>query len=183
MSKVAIILADGFEEIEAVSVIDILRRGEVDVVSVGINKRVVKGAHGIEMKADMVIDDVDVAKFHMLVLPGGLPGSKTLASDTKVQNLIKEFNSHSKKIAAICAAPWALSTAKVLKQRYTCYPGFEERVDRAGYCDEKDVVIDDNIITSKGPATAMKFAITLVNELKGADVANAVSSGLLFEYK
>ncbi|MCZ6172538.1 DJ-1 family protein [Campylobacter ureolyticus] len=181
MKKVAIILADGFEEIEAITAIDILRRAEIKAVSVGLNKKIVNGTHGIEVKADMILDDLNVGEFDMIVLPGGLPGAEHLAKSEKLAEILKKFNDKNLKIAAICAAPWALSTAKVLKNSYTCYPGFEQKVNHQGYTDEKNVIIDENIITSKGPATAMEFALKLVKILLGDDKFNALKTELLYK--
>lgn len=181
MKKVAIILADGFEEIEAITVIDILRRAEIKAVSVGLNKKIINGTHGIEIKADMILDDLNVSEFDMIVLPGGLPGAEYLAKSEKLAKILKEFDDKNLKIAAICAAPWALSTAKVLKNSYTCYPGFEKTINHKGYDDRKNVVIDENIITSKGPATAMEFTLNLVKILLGDDKFNALKTELLYK--
>lgn len=180
MKKVAVMFADGFEEIEAVSVVDILRRAGVEVKMVGLNKKSVKGAHDIEMIAQMVLDDLEVKDFDMIVLPGGLPGAKYLAKSDKLLEVLKEFDKNSKFIAAICAAPWALSEAKVLKDSYTCYPGFESKVNHEGYTDSTNVVIDKNIITSRGPATAMEFALNLVKALCGESKFKEIKEGLLF---
>ncbi|NLK66931.1 MAG: DJ-1 family protein [Campylobacteraceae bacterium] len=180
MSKVAVILADGFEEIEAVTVIDILRRADIDALGVGLTKKIVKGTHGVEIKADTILDAIDVDEFSMIVLPGGLPGAKYLAESKELGEKLREFNEKGLKIGAICAAPWALSTAGVLKESYTCYPGFEKNVAHKGYTDDKNVVVDSNIITSKGPATAMEFALSLVKELKGETKYQEIKSGLLF---
>lgn len=180
MKKVAVILANGFEEIEAISVIDILRRAEIETVSVGLNKKLVKGTHGIEVKADIVLDDMRVDDFSMIVLPGGLLGTNHLAENQKLKEILKEFDKKDLKIAAICAAPWVLSKVGVLKNNYTCYPGFEKKVNHNGYDDKKNVVIDKNIITSRGPATAMEFALNLVKELAGESKFKEIKQGLLF---
>ena len=129
----------------------------------------------------MILDDLNVSEFDMIVLPGGLPGAEHLAKSEKLAEILKKFNDKNLKIAAICAAPWALSTAKVLKNSYTCYPGFEQKVNHKGYTDKKNVVIDENIITSKGPATAMEFALNLVKILLGDDKFNALKAELLYK--
>ncbi|QKF64237.1 DJ-1 family glyoxalase III [Campylobacter corcagiensis] len=180
MKKVAVMFADGFEEIEAVSVVDILRRAGVEVKMVGLNKKSVKGAHGIEMTAQMVLDDLEVNDFDMIVLPGGLPGAEYLAKSDKLLEVLKEFDKNSKFIAAICAAPWALGEAKVLKDSYTCYPGFKSKVNHEGYTNSTNVVVDKNIITSRGPATAMEFALNLVKVLYGESKFKEIKEGLLF---
>lgn len=180
MKKVAIILVDGFEEIEAISVIDILRRAKIKALSVGLDKTIVKGTHDIEVKADMILDELNVSEFDMIVLPGGLPGAEFLAKSEKLGKILKEFDAKNLKIAAICAAPWALAKADVLKQKYTCYPGFEKTINHKGYTNSQNVVLDENIITSQGPATAMEFALILVKELLGEDKFKKLKAELLF---
>lgn len=179
--KVAIILANGFEEIEAVSLIDILRRAEIDAVSVGLDKKCVCGAHGVEMIADEILDDIKVSEFDMVVLPGGLPGAENLAKSERLGQVLRDFDANNAKIGAICAAPWALATAGVLKSSYTCYPGFENQIAHPGYTNAVNVVKDQNIMTSKGPATAMEFALQIVRELKGEQVYSKLKSDLLFK--
>ena len=165
--KVAVILANGFEEIEAISCIDILRRADIEVVMVGLNGIEVIGTHEIKVIADIVLDEIKVSEYDMIVLPGGLPGAKYLSQSEKLSKILNEFDRNNAKIAAICAAPWALKTAGVLSDNYTCYPGFEEKIAQDGYINKANVVVDQNIITSKGPATAMEFALQLVKELVG----------------
>ena len=179
--KVAIILANGFEEIEAVSLVDILRRAEIDAASVGLDKKCVCGAHGIEMIADEILDDMKVSEFDMIVLPGGLPGAENLAKSEKLGKILRDFDANNAKIGAICAAPWALATAGVLKSSYTCYPGFESQIAHPGYTNSANVVKDQNIMTSRGPATAMEFALQIVRELKGEQVYSKLKSDLLFK--
>ena len=179
--KVAIVLANGFEEIEAVSLIDILRRAEIDAASVGLDKKCVCGAHGVEMIADEILDDIKVSEFDMIVLPGGLPGTENLAKSEKLGKILRDFDANNAKIGAICAAPWALATAGVLKSSYTCYPGFESQIAHPGYTNSANVVKDQNIMTSKGPATAMEFALQIVRELKGEQVYSKLKSDLLFK--
>ena len=179
--KVAIVLANGFEEIEAVSLIDILRRAEIDAVSVGLDKKCVCGAHGVEMIADEILDDIKISEFDMIILPGGLPGAENLAKSEKLGQVLRDFDANNTKIGAICAAPWALATAGVLKSSYTCYPGFESQIAHPGYTNSANVVKDQNIMTSKGPATAMEFALQIVHELKGEQVYSKLKSDLLFK--
>lgn len=180
MKKVAVMFADGFEEIEAISIVDILRRASIDAKMVGLEKKNVKGAHGVEMIADMVLADLKVSQFDMIVLPGGLPGAEYLAKSESLGEVLREFDKADKFIAAICAAPWALSTAKVLKDSYTCYPGFESNVDHKGYVSDKNVIVDKNIITSRGPATAMEFSLNLIEVLSGDVKKDEIKQGLLF---
>ena len=179
--KVAIVLANGFEELEAISIIDILRRADIDALAVGLEKKCVCGAHGVEMIADEILDDIKVSEFDMIVLPGGLPGAENLAKSEKLGQILRDFDANNAKIGAICAAPWALATAGVLKSSYTCYPGFENQIAHPGYTNSANVVKDQNIMTSKGPATAMEFALQIVRELKGEQVYSKLKSDLLFK--
>lgn len=181
MAKVAVIMADGFEEIEALSVVDILRRADAEVSMVALSNNLeVSGAHGVVLKADVAFDEFEFKDIDMIVLPGGLPGAKHLAQSQKLAQKLREAKSNGKRLAAICAAPWAFSTAGVLGDEYTCYPGFEATINHAGYNPDKNVVINGDIITSRGPATAMEFALELVKELCGNQKYNEIKSGLLF---
>ena len=180
MAKVAVIMANGFEEIEALSVVDILRRAGAEASMVALeNTLEVDGAHGVSLRVDIIFDEYDFDSADMIVLPGGLPGAEYLAKSDKLAKKLQAAKASNKKLAAICAAPWALSTAGVLGEAYTCYPGFEGTVNHAGYSADKNVVVDKNIITSRGPATAMEFALTLVKELFGEQKYSELKSGLL----
>jgi len=179
MAKILIPIANGFEEIEAISIIDICRRADIEVIIAGVEDIEITGAHNIKVIADKRISDILSDDFDMIALPGGLPNAFTLAEDTDVQRLLKEFKAKEKKIGAICAAPYALHTADVLGKNYTCYPSFEEKIKYDGYQTNNNVVIDEDVITSKGPATAMEFALEIVKTLKGEESYNSVKSGLL----
>ena len=178
MAKILVPIANGFEEIEAISVIDICRRAGIEVVTAGVEDKVLIGAHNIKIEMDKKIDEVKSSDFDMIVLPGGLPNAFTLADDNDVQRLLKEFEEKNKKIGAICA-PYALHKAGVLNQNYTCYPSFEKKIKDDGYQDDKNVVTDNNVITSRGPATAIDFALEIVKTLKGDDIYFQVKTGLL----
>lgn len=270
-TKIAVILADGFEEIEAITLIDILRRAGANVKIVGLSEKNIRGAHGIKIEADEIFDDVfsreninenidacakplnpardlnqdtkaqnldqileanspkstihcsvkqtpnldenlasnliDAAQmeFDAILLPGGLPGAKFLAQSKKLGAVLRKFSAQGKKIGAICAAPWALASAGVLRGEFVCYPGFEKQVLSANdefmrvqngeknsqicgenlqnelkFCGDKNVVINGSIFTSKGPATAMEFALILVREICGEAKYNEIKSDLLF---
>lgn len=179
MPKVLIPLAIGFEEIEAITIADILRRAGVEVVLAALEALHVKGAHGIEVVADALLSDVDAHTFDMIALPGGLPGAFHLAESSILQNILHDFDAKGKAIAAICAAPYALKTAGVLKNAYTCYPSFETKIDHAGYQREPNVVRDANITTSKGPSTSMLFALSLVEQLCGKEKEAELTKALL----
>jgi len=182
--KILVPLATGFEEIEAVSIIDILRRAEIEVLIAALNeKSLVQGANGISILADIDIKDVKVSELDMIALPGGWDGTHALADDKNVQNILKEMDSKGKNIAAICAAPYALHRAGVLKQNYTCYPSVEKEIREEGYIGDGTMVVEDgNILTSRGPATAMCFALAIVKKLKGEETYKMVKSGLLADF-
>ncbi len=167
--RALIILADGFEEIEAVNAIDILRRAGIEVTTAGINGIKVQGSHGITVIADKLLTSVVKENFDACILPGGSPGAKNLASSEKVNSIIKQMNKNGKIIAAICAAPAiALAPLGILQNKTaTCYPGMQEKFSQETIYKEKAVVIDGNIITSRGPGTALPFALAIVEKLSG----------------
>jgi len=176
-------LAEGFEEIEAVSIVDVLRRGGVDVQIhyIGDNT-LVTGANGITLNGEYTIADASSDNFDMIVLPGGWGGTNVLASNEKVQSLLKEFQAKDKYIAAMCAAPFALHRAGVLNHNFTCYPSVEEQIRTEGYDPKSKVVQDGKVITSRGPGTAICFGLALVKILQGEETYNMLVGGLLAEY-
>ena len=180
MKKVAVIFADGFEEIEGVSIVDVLRRGGVKVDIVGLDKLPITGTHGVKFVCDMTLYDLEEDEYDMLVLPGGQPGVSNIEGNLKMREIIKCFDKKGKFIAAICAAPIALGVAEVMSGEYTCYPSCEASVEGGTYVSDKNIVQSGNIITSKGPDTAMEFALELVKILSGEQVYNEVKNGLLF---
>jgi len=184
MSKVLVPLANGFEEIEAVSIIDVLRRADIEVIVASIDKnKLVCGANGIKVEADTDIKNVDVDSLDMVVLPGGWDGTYALADDENVQSILKQMDEKGKNIGAICAAPFALNKAGVLKDKYTCYPSVEEQIKKDGYMGDSSMVVEDkNIMTSRGPATALCFALKIVKKLKGDEMYKMLKGGLLAEY-
>ena len=179
MPKVLVPIATGFEEIEAISIVDILRRADIEVVTAGLDRKCVKGAHGIEIKCDLHIDDIKSNEFDMVVLPGGMPGSLNLKNSKSIQKILGEMDQNGKYIGAICAAPIALNEAGVLKSSYTCYPSFEEQIDSSKYMANEDVVSDQNIITSNGPKSAINFALTLIEKLLGKEKKEEIKKQLL----
>ena len=184
MSRVLVPLASGFEEIEAVTIIDVLRRAEIRVLVASLDeKNLVKGANGITLETDVEIKDVDIDFLDMIILPGGWDGTYALAEDKYVQEILKEMDKRDKNIAAICAAPFALHKAGVLKQNYTCYPSVESQIREDGYQGDKTMIVeDDNVLTSRGPATAMCFALEIVKKLKGDARYKELKSGLLADF-
>lgn len=183
MSRVLVPLAKGFEEIEAVNIVDVLRRSGIEVILASLNdEMLVLGANNITIKADINIKNIDISTLDMIVLPGGWGGTYELAKDENVQRILKEMNSKNMLIGAICAAPFALNSAGVLKNRYTCYPSVEEEIKKEGYVSDKMVVEDENILTSRGPATALCFGLSIVKKLKGNEAYEALKGGLLASY-
>ena len=179
MARVIVFLADGFEEIEAVTIIDVLRRAAVEVTTVALSGRSVVGAHQIEMVADASLEEVDVSSCDGLILPGGMPGSSNLRDDRRVLDHIVAAVASQKVVAAICAAPIALEAAGVLRgKRATSYPGFS--LPSANY-QESRVVEDGNLITSRGPGTALSFAFALVSRFADPGIAEQLRAGMLVE--
>jgi 4-methyl-5(b-hydroxyethyl)-thiazole monophosphate biosynthesis len=179
--NVVILLADGFEEIEAVATIDTLRRGGVKVVIAGVEAIRAKGANGITVEADTLVADINESDFDAVILPGGYGGTMKLCADGASQALIKSFDAKGKIVAAICTAPLALDAAGVLKAEYTCYPGVEENIKSSQFVDRK-VVESGNVITSRGAGTAICFGLYLIEKLVDKATAEAVKSGMLATY-
>ncbi len=182
MKKALILLATGFEETEAVTIIDVLRRGKIAITSASLDQKLVEGAHAIHVKADVVIDQITEQLFDAVIMPGGMGGTENLLASKKVQSMLIKHADAGKIVSAICAAPMVLEQAQLLKEKKaTIYPGLEDKLVSASELSTSKVVTDGNIITSKGPATAMQFALTLVETLAGTDMAKEVAAGLLFE--
>jgi len=180
MAKVIVPLADGFEDIEAISIIDILRRGELDVVTVSLVGDSAVSAHGVEIKADKRLDDIDPDQFDAVVLPGGDGGMKNLRASQKILEIIRDFSTSGKWTAAVCASPSVLGTAGILRgKKATCYPGYEENLTDAELSEEA-VVVDGKVVTSRGPATAPEFALKLVALLQNPETAEKLKKGMLY---
>jgi len=177
MAKALVFLATGFEEIETVTIVDVLRRADIDVTVAGLTDKATEGAHAMKMVPDTSIDNVKVEDFDAVIVPGGNPGYKNLRKDQRVLNMIKKAFDSNKIVAAICAAPAVLSDAGILEGKIcTIYPGMDNELEQGGAKPEHDiVVIDGNIITSRGPATALPFALKLAERLAGEQVAKSVS--------
>lgn len=170
MGTVYVFFADGFEEIEAFTSIDVLRRAGLNVEMVTVTgEEVVMGAHDVPVLCDSYFKDCDFTDADLLLLPGGMPGAATLSKHEELNNLILDFVKQDKPIAAICAAPMVLGKLGLLKgKKVTCYPGFEQYLDGAE-CTGEQVMIDGKIITSIGPGGAMDFALAVVEMLMGKD--------------
>jgi len=179
MSRCCVLLAEGFEEIEAVTVVDVLRRAQVEVKTLALGGRQVTGAHGLSLQADATLEEGARQAWDLVVLPGGLPGATNLRDDPRVLALLKRQHERQHKLAAICAAPIALAAAGVLGGRQaTSYPGFGDQLPGARY-QEQRVVVDGHITTSRGPGTSLEFALELVRQLCGEQQAEALRRGML----
>ena len=179
MSRIGVLLAEGFEEIEAVTIIDVLRRAGLEVTILGGGGAKIGGAHGLQVEADQILEEDPGSDWSALVLPGGLPGATNLRDNPIVLELIRSTHAAGGKLAAICAAPIVLGSAGVLEgRRATCYPGFEEGLTGAE-CSEDRVVVDGDITTSRGPGTSLDFALCLVSQFKDQETADALREGML----
>ncbi|APF26268.1 DJ-1 family protein [Clostridium sporogenes] len=180
MTKILVFIAEGFEEIEALTVVDVLRRANIqcDMCSITSNKEI-KGTHNILVNVDKTLEEIKSNEYNALVIPGGMPGATNLRDNNKLIDLIKEFNKDKKLIAAICAGPIVLSKANIIKgKEVTSYPGFEEDL-KEGLYKEDLVVQDGNIITSRGPSAAMYFAFKILENLKKDSVKEIKEDMLL----
>ncbi|HEL9634936.1 TPA: DJ-1/PfpI family protein [Streptococcus suis] len=166
MVKVAVMLANGFEEIEALAPVDIFRRADFQCDMIGLTSIRVEGSHAIKVEADSLFDG-DLSQYDLIVLPGGMPGSINLRDDDRLIAELQKAVTNGKRVAAICAAPIVLDRAGLLAgRRYTCFPGKEADIDLGSHVEE-NVVVDGPIITSRGAGTSLEFAYTLVDLLGG----------------
>lgn len=182
MNTSFLFLAEGFEEIEALATVDILRRAGIPVKTVSITESLqVKGAHGITVSADLIFDNTHFDHPEWLILPGGLPGAEYLYNFAPLQGLLVRHASQNGKIAAICASPAVvLGQLGLLKgKKAICYPGFEDKLEGATVL-HQPVVVDGNFITANGPATSIPFALTIVSATVGEQEALKVADGMLY---
>lgn len=183
MKKSFLFLADGFEEVEAIGTLDVLRRGSIDVRTVSISKKKeVVGAHGVYVMADLLLDEVLGNDADFLICPGGMPGAKNLADCTALLQWIQEHFDKGGRVAAICAAPaLVLSQIKMAKKcKMTCYPGFETYLPEADM-QPQGVVVDGNVITGKGPGYAFEFGLAILEQLASKETATDVAAGMLLD--
>ncbi|MBV6423961.1 MAG: Protein/nucleic acid deglycase 3 [Steroidobacteraceae bacterium] len=178
--RAVVVLAEGFEEIEAVTPIDVLRRAGVEVTVAGVSGTTVRGAHGVSFGCDATLAAVTFAP-DAIVLPGGLPGAENLGASAVVRDRVLQVRDAGGVCAAICAAP-AFTFARyglLDGRRATCYPGFEHHFPPGTQASDERVVVDGRIVTSRGPGTALEFSLTLVDLLTGADAARGLGQGML----
>ncbi|HOF40005.1 MAG TPA: DJ-1/PfpI family protein [Candidatus Hydrogenedentes bacterium] len=181
MPSVLVPLAEGFEEIEAITLIDILRRAEFDVVTASLGDEAVEAAHGVSILADCTLDEALEKEYDMVVLPGGLPGADYLDNDARIHQLLKKTAESGRFVGAICAAPKVLANARLLDgKKATSYPGFVDKMDLPTTTYTGSAVeTDGKVITSRGPGTAMDFALAIIEALDGPAKRKAVEDGLM----
>lgn len=183
--KIVVFLGEGFEEVEALTVVDYLRRMDIEVHTISINDDYnVKGAHGIQVIADKKIEEIEgLEEYDGLVIPGGIPGATNLRDHKKVIEIVEDMYREKKMVAAICAGPIVLERAGILHgKRVTSYPGFESQLKGVLYSEEK-VAVDGNIITSRGPYLATDFAIEIISYLLGEEKAEELKQDILYYLK
>ncbi|MBD5772716.1 DJ-1 family glyoxalase III [Marinomonas colpomeniae] len=182
MTKVLVPIANGNEDIESITIIDVLRRGglEVTVASVHETKQI-EMAHGCKLESDVLLTDVADQMFDAVVLPGGMPGAEHLRDCELLIDILEKHDIEDALLAAICASPAVVfgTHGFVVEKQATCYPGFEGGLTGAEYISDQPVVMDDNILTGRGPAAAMVFALTVLGNLEGYETAQKVADGLL----
>lgn len=181
MSRVYVFLADGFEEIEGLTVVDLLRRAGIDTKMISVMEILkVTGSHNIEITADSLFADNDYEDAEMLVLPGGMPGTLNLQKHQGLTELLRKHYAAGKKVAAICAAPSVLGGLGFLEgKRAVCYPGFEEKLTGADVGTEK-VAVDGNVTTSRGMGTAIEFGLSLIAQMTDEETADRMRKGIIY---
>lgn len=182
MSKTAIFLAQGFEEIEALTVVDMFRRVKIDITLVSVSDSYeVTGSHDISVKADKLISEIEFNEFEMIILPGGMPGTLNLGKCEVLMNQVNEFAEEGKYVAAICAAPSLLGEAGILNGvKACCYPGFEGKLKGAQVVSDVPAVRDGNIITGRGMGCAIYFAYELIKLYIKKEEADSLLDGIIY---
>lgn len=177
--KVAVYFATGYEEIEALAVVDVLRRGNIEVSMVGVNSKTVVSARGISINMDTTLDELNHDEIDMMVLPGGVPGVINLEASEKLMSELKSFKEKGKWLAAICAAPSILGNQGLLVgEKATCYPNYESKLIGCEHVDER-VVVSGKIVTGKGAGTAIDFALKILEVLESKEVADKVRKSMI----
>lgn len=180
--KIAVHLAEGFEEIEAISIIDVLRRADIEVVVVSVSDNLeVIGAHQLKVIADKLFEDVNYNDLFMIVLPGGMPGASNLDAHVGLKAQINHFNAENRPLAAICAAPLVFGNLGILKgKQVVCYPGFESHLEGAEVL-TVPVIESGNIITGRGPGAAIRFALKIVEKAVSVEKSRLIAQQMLVE--
>lgn len=181
MKQISVFLADGFEEIEGLTVVDILRRAGVQVDTVSVTgDRTIHGSHQIDVQADFLFEEMDFTQTDMLVLPGGMPGTKYLMEHKGLRSLLQAYHEQGQYIAAICAAPSIFGGLGFLKGRKACcYPSFEEKLEGAEVVQDA-VSVDGHVVTSRGMGTAIPFALKLTGLLCGEEKAEEIGRSIIY---
>lgn len=180
---VYLLLADGYEEAEAIVPCDILRRGGVEVKLVGVTGKAAVSARNIRLDTDLTLEELDPSDLEMLILPGGLTATNTLAANETVKGFIRRTMEEGKWLAAICAAPTILGEMGLLEgRRAVCYPGMEQGLKGACHCKGEQVVVDGTLITGEGPGSAYEFGYQLLETLKGKEAMEQVKHGMHFHH-
>ena len=180
--QVYVFLANGFEDIEALTVVDLLRRAKIPVKTVAIgDEKKVETSHGVTLFADALFAECDFSDAEVLVLPGGQPGTTHLGECAPLRELLRTHNAQGKKLAAICAAPTVLNKLGLLSgKKATSYPATEPAMDQVGSYETDTVVVDGNITTSRGLGTAIDFSLSLIAQLKGQEEADAIAKSVVY---
>jgi len=183
MAKVYLFLAEGFEDIEALAPVDILRRAGIDVKTVSVSgDPFVESAHGVMMQADLLFEDAKLDDADFLVLPGGLPGATNLNEHEGLRKALTQQAASGRGVAAICAAPMVLGSLGLLKgKRATCYPGFEKHLDGADYTAEI-CTVDGNVVTGEGPAASFAFGYAILEKLAGKQPVEQLKEGMRYKH-
>lgn len=182
MIKAGIFLADGFEEVEGLTVVDLLRRAGMEVETLSImGREMVTSSHKVTVKADKLAEEAEYNSFDILVLPGGMPGTLHLGASQIVQDSLKKMREADKWIGAICAAPSVLGEAGFLEgKEAVCYPGFEEKLLGAKVCYDP-VKVDGRVITSRGMGTAIEFGLMIIEQLLSKEKAEEIRKGIIYQ--
>jgi 4-methyl-5(b-hydroxyethyl)-thiazole monophosphate biosynthesis len=184
MAKVYVFLANGFEDVEALIPVDVLRRGGVEVVTVSVveDSQVVESAHRVQMVADAMFEECDFSDADLLMLPGGMPGASNLNAHEGVRQTLLRQAAEGKRVAAICAAPLVLGGLGLLRgKRATCYPGFEQTLEGATYTADL-CTVDGTVTTGEGPAAAFPFAYALLAQLVSQEVSDQIAEGMRYKH-
>ena len=178
---VYILLGSGFEETEAVAPCDLMRRAGIEVCLVGVDGEYVRSSHGITVKTDCTLSEVDLDAAEMVVLPGGLRGVQTLLASREALDIVKTAWAAGKYVAAICAAPTVLASVGIVgTSRATCYPGMEDRMGEARTCPDQRVVVDGRLITGRAAGSSIDFGLALITALRGEETANKIAAGIVY---
>jgi 4-methyl-5(b-hydroxyethyl)-thiazole monophosphate biosynthesis len=182
MKKAFVHFAEGFEEIEALTVVDVLRRAEIPTIMVSVTGKLdVTGSHGIQVQTDLLFENADFSEAEILILPGGMPGTKNLNAHSGLRDKLKTFNESKKKLAAICAAPMVLGQLNILNgKKAVCFPGYENDLIGASLLYDP-AIKSDNVITGRGAGAALNFALEIVADLKGKPIADKLAKAMLVQ--